>query len=90
LDELLLLTPFVFLKDGEACCLFYPSDMKNANATEIQKVLELPGRIGIKNKICLRPSGHKLSAEWQKALSDQGYEILTYSKFMHQNKRPLK
>jgi hypothetical protein len=90
MDGLLLSTPLIFLKDGEACSLYYPANAKYANKTEIQKVLELPGRLGIKNNICLRPFGLKLSAEWQKALSDQGYKLLSYNKFMHQNKRPLK
>ncbi len=86
MDGLLLTTPFVFLKDGEACSLFNPANRKYLNNTEIQKVLELSGRLGIKNNFCMRPSEEKLSNEWRKVLSNQDYEILSLDHLIHHNK----
>jgi hypothetical protein len=38
-------------------------------------------------KNSLRPTGLKLSAEWQKALSDQGYEIFSFDRMIHHTQR---
>ncbi len=68
MDGLFSSLPVVFLKDEEACGLFFPSNKEFSHETELQKALELPERLGIKNNFCLKPPGKKLSVEWQKAL----------------------
>jgi hypothetical protein len=90
MNELFSLTPFVFLNNGEACSLLYPANKTFTVQAEIEKLLELPGRLGITNNICLEPSGKKLSTEWQKLLTNHAYKNIKFDRFIKHFKGSLK
>ena len=90
MNELFSLTPFVFLNRGEACGLLYPANKTISDQAEIEKLLELPGRLGITNNICLKPSGKKLSNEWRKLLTDHDYKNIKFDRFINHLKGSLK
>lgn len=90
MNELFSLTPFVFLNNGEACSLLYPANKTFTDQAEIEKLLELPGRLGITDNICLEPSGKKLSTEWQKLLTDHAYKNIKFDRFIKHFKGSLK
>jgi hypothetical protein len=90
MNELFSLTPFVFLNNGEACSLLYPANKTFTDQAEIEKLLELPGRLGITNNICLEPSGETLAPNWLKALTDQSCTLMSLNEFINQSRENFK